>query len=810
VIEFGDLLRDHRAAARLTQEQLAVLAGLSLDAVSALERGARRAPRRATVFALADALRLDRLQREALVDAARRSPDGRPAKGAPLLFLPPPTRLVGRRTEIARLRAWFARPDVRLVTLTGPPGVGKTRLAQELCRDLDAEFDGTFGVPLAGLTNDSLVASAICQAIGVREDGRQGAAVDVITRFCQDRNVLVMLDNFEHLLDAAPLLAELLPRCPGLRLLVTSRASLRIRGEHEFPLAPLPLPEPGWMRPEVLAEVPAVELFVDRAQAAALDFALTPVNAPVIADICRHLDGLPLALELAAPWIKLLTARGLLEQLQRRAGLDLEGSRDLPERQRTMASTLAWSCDLLRPDERALFRRLAVFAGSAPLGGIESVCQAAGSLTASTTRLLGVLGDHHLIQRQTSIDDEPRTAMLVTVREYGLTLLRESGEAEVTERAHAEHYCALVARAAPELIGPKQRAWFRHIEMELDNIRGALAWAQVHDVEAGLRTVSRLGEFWETCGRGREGLSWVERLLELAADVPPAARAAAQEASGLLAARLGEYDLSRRRHEESLALSRDLGDRQGVAAAAHGMGLLHLWKGQMAPAERLLDEALSIRRAIDDSYGTAITLNLLGIVASEMGDELGAMRRYGESLSIYRLIGNRVGICRCLLNLGVSARRIGDLEQSARSLEEALAIARELDAPELLGATLVNLGNVPRSRGDVATARSLYAESIRVFAQLADHRWIAYTLECLAWLAWSERDPRRAVRIYGAAAGLRDRFGLPGWPVSFSEHAEAVTTLRAELAGAAFDVEYEAGRRLPLAEGIAEAVAGVD
>jgi predicted ATPase/DNA-binding XRE family transcriptional regulator len=808
VIEFGDLLRDHRAAARLTQEELATLAGLSLDAVSALERGARRAPRRATVFALADALRLNRLEREALLDAAQRPPPMASAGPASLPLLPPPTALVGRSAELAQLRSRFAQPGVRLVTLTGPPGVGKTRLAQELCRDLAPGYDGTYGVALAGLTDAGLVASAICQALGVSEDGRQGAAVDVVARFCHDRNVLVMLDNFEHLLAAASLLATLLPRCPGLRLLVTSRASLRIRGEHEFQLEPLPLPGRGRASPEALAEVPSVALFVDRAQAVALDFALTTNNAPAIADICRRLDGLPLALELAAPWIKLLTPQGLLDQLQRRAGLELEGSRDLPERQRTMASTLAWSCNLLRPDERALFRRLAVFAGSAPLGAIETVCQAPGTLPASTTRLLGVLADHHLIQRQSSIDEESRISMLETVREYGLKLLRESGEAEETGRAHAEHYRALVASAQSELIGPEQSTWFKRIEMELDNVRAALAWAQSHDVEPGLRMASRLVEFWETRGRGREGLAWIERLLQLAGDAAPAARAAALEASGLLAARLGDFDLSETRHEESLALYRELGDGHGVATALQGMGLLSVWRGQMPRAEELLGEALTTQREVGDSYGAAITLNLLGIVASELRDEVRAMRRYGESLSIHRRLGTRVGISRCLHNLGVSARRLGDLEQSERSLEEAVAIARELDAPELLGAALVNLGNVPRSRGDAAAARSLYAESMRVFSRLADHRWIAYTLECLASLARSQREPVRAVRTYGAAAGLRSRFGLPGWPVSSSEHTDTVAALRRELGETYFEREYEAGGRVPLAQAIAEATAG--
>jgi predicted ATPase/transcriptional regulator with XRE-family HTH domain len=802
MIEFGDLLRDHRAAARLTQEQLADLAGLSLDAVSALERGVRKTPRRATVFALADALRLNPLQREALVGAAQQSPAMVPADGASVLLLPPPTRLIGRAAEMARLRACLTQPGVRLVTVTGPPGVGKTRLAEEAFRDLGGEYDGAFAVALAGLADHELVASAMCEAIGVRGDGRP-PAVDAIARFCQGRRVLVMVDNFEHVVDAAPLLAQLLRRCLGLRLLVTSRASLRIRGEHEFPLAPLPLPAPEPASVRELAEVPSAALFLDRARAAAPDFELTEQDVPVVADICRRLDGLPLALELAAPWIKLLTPRALLVQLHRRAVLDLEGSRDLPDRQRTMASTLAWSCDLLGAGERALFRRLAVFAGSAPLDAIETVCQAAGTLPASTTRMLGILADQHLIRRQPGADDQPRTSMLVTIRDCGLTLLREAGEAATTERAHADHYRALVATAERGLRGPDQDAWLGRIETELDNLRAALHWAEAHDAGAGLRMAAGLVEFWETRGRASEGLGWIERLLPLADDAPDV-RAAALEASGLLAARLGDYDLSERRHEESLALCRELGDRPGVAAALHGMGMLSMWRGQPAPAERLLGEALAIRRGAGDRYGAAVTLRVLGAAASEQGDERGAMRRYGEALSMFRLLGIRVGIGWCLLNLGVSARRLGDLERSERSLEEAVAIARQLDAPQVLGAAVVNLGNVCRSRGHVARARALYVEGLRVFSRIKVHFWVAYTLECLARLACDDRGPRCAARLYGAAAGLRLQFGIPGWPETSSEHDAAVGALRARLGEAAFAVEYEAGARLTLAQVTAE------
>ena len=718
---------------------------------------------------------------------------------------------------MAQLRSWSADSDLRLITLTGPPGVGKTRLAQEIFAELRGDYDGAFGVAMAGLHDEGLVGPAICRELGIREQARQRPA-ETIVRSCQDRRLLVMLDNFEHLVGAAPLLAELLGRCRRLRLLVTSRASLRIRGGYELPIEPLPLPDVELAASgsvEGLIRVPSVTLFRERARAVVPAFEVTAANASEVATICRRLDGLPLALELAAPWVKLLTPAGLLDQLGRQMGLQMEGSRDLPERQRTMAATLAWSCDLLRDDERALLRRLSVFAGSAPLDAIESVCQAAAPLPASTMRLLGVLADQHLVRREPAIEGQQRVSMLETIREYGRMLLDEAGEADATDRAHAEHYDAVVAAARSLLTGPEQVSCARRLEGELDNVRAVLAWsAERGDVETGLRMAAGLVGFWETSGRLREGLTWLERLLlltgagEAGEAGDPRVRGAAQEAAGLLAARLGDFDLSRRRHEESLALCRELDDRGGVAAALHGLGLLDLWRGEPREAEPLLEQALEIRRETGDRYALAVTQNVLGAVVSELGDgeQPRAMRYYEESLAIYRQLGTRIGVSRCLINLGVSARRMGELDRSAASLEEAVELARELDAPELLASALVNLGNVRRSRGDAAAARDLYAEGLRTFSRIGDHRWIAYTLECLAWLAWGVGELRRAARIYGSAGDIRQQFAMPGWPVTSSEHAEALNALRRELGADLFGTEYGAGRRLSPLEAMAEAV----
>ena len=800
---FGELLSTYRCAAGLTQEELAARAGVSPDAVGLLERGARTAPRERTVALLATALGLGPAERGDFASAARRRPAEPPA-----LEVPPDLRMwasafVGRQRELAEVRALLARPDVRLVTLTGPPGAGKTRLALEAAGEVAPGGDGVVVVTLGPLRDACLVMQAIREALHARARGGESALEAVIAR-CAARRLLLVLDNFEQVLAAGPELVELLARCPGVRLLVTSRASLRVRAEHELQVPPLPLPDPG-ADPAALAGVASVALFVDRARAGLPAFRLDAENAAAVAAICRRLDGLPLALELAAPWLRLLTPEQLLERLDHRLELLVEGPHDLPERQRTLRAALDWSCGLLPAEPLALLRRLSVFAGGAPLDALECVCQAAGPLPGGVLRHLAALADHSLLRRQDAAGGEPRVIVLESVREYARELLDASGERAATASAHLARCAELAERGGDAIRAGGQEPWLERLRGEHDNLRAALAWAvESGETETGLRLAGALWQFWDYGGHRREGLDWLERLLAAPGAASPAVRAQALHAAGRLAEEVGAPDASIARHEASLAIYRELGDLRGAAAALRGIALAVGSQGGHDRASSLLQEAVGVLRELDDPALLASTLMNLGCSLSLHGDPQRSTGLFEEALSLRREIGDALGTALCLINLGERAAADGDLAGARVRLDEAAAIARRLRSPYHLAAAVVNLADLARLRDDAPDAARHCREGLALFAGIGERAGVAVCLRLLGWVAWREGRWAPAARLFGAAAALCPVAIAPDRSVE-ADYARVLADLADRLGEGGYTSALEAGGRLSMEAAVVEA-----
>ncbi len=688
---------------------------------------------------------------------------------------------VGRHAELAAVRNELRRDGVRLLTLVGPGGVGKTRLALRVAEEVRGDFaDGVVFVPLAAIRDPALVASAIAQVLGVREAGDRSPA-DRVKRHLRGRHLLLLLDNFEQVLPAAPLVGDLLAAAPGLRVLVTSRSVLHLYGEVGVPVPPLALPPHGTLPlPEQVLRFDAVRLFVERARDAPAGFRLTAANAAVVAAICRRLDGLPLAIELAAARIALLPPAALLARLEQRLPLLVGGPRDHPDRLRTLRGTIAWSYDLLSPEEQTLFRRLAVFVGGFTLEAAEAVCGDGGAVLAG----VGSLVDQSLVDLVWQTErpdggtlggeragDAPRYRMLETVREFGLEQLAASGEADTIHRAHAAWCLDLAERHWERIVALTFLEDLDRIAADLDNLRAALAWLeQVGDAAGMLRLAGSLGEFWLFRSHRREGSAWLARALDVISrtTVPATVRARALRAVGMLAVSRGDDERARAAASESLALWRDLGDRQG----------------------------------------TALALHLLGMAALKHGDYAQAVAHSAEAQALFEEVGNRVGAAGARSSvLGRAVWGQGDPAAAAAILEDALAVYRDLDDPLGAALTLDRLGFVACDRGDRAGAAARFAASLPLWRQLGTQEPLAVWLAGVATLAATCGAPERAARLFGAAEGLR---GLLGHAFGLPERAafdRAAGGTRVALGDAGFAAAWAAGQALPLAQALDEASA---
>src|SRR3990172_7701870 len=632
-----------------------------------------------------------------------------------------PTAFIGREKEVEAVRNILRQEDVLLVTLTGPGGVGKSRLGVRVAADLLDEFeDGVFFVPLAPIRDPALVTSAIAATLGVRESSGQ-PLVSSLKDYLRSKHMLLVLDSFEQVTSAAPLVAELLAECPRLKILVTSRAPLRLRGEREFAVPPLTLP--ASTRPLSIAELShyeAITLFVQRALDVKLDFALTAENAPAVAEICQRLDGLPLAIELAAARIKVLPPQALLARLERRLKLLTGGARDLPARQQTLRNTIAWSYDLLGEGEQVLFRRLGVFAGGCTLEAAEAVCNAAGDPEVNILEGMTSLVDESLLHQGEGVEGEPRFWMLETIRDYALERLAESSEAEAIQRRHADFFLALAEQVEPAITSGKRDVALKQLEAEHDNLRAALAWSQPADEsEAGLRLAGALYWFWYLRGHWSEGRGWLEAALaRTEAGSYAAARAKALLGVGMLAAHQGDGAVAPLRLQESIAQFRQMGDKRGLAYALSFLGTVTRWRGELAEARAALEESVALFRDIGDQWGAA------------------ARPWLEESVAILREVGDKSFIGLPLIYLGDIARRQGDYERAAALYEEGLALYREGGNKWGIALSLHNLGTVAKARGDYRRAAALFAEGLPQYRELGYTPGVA---SCLAGLAGGAR-----------------------------------------------------------------------
>jgi len=642
------------------------------------------------------------------------------------------TSFIGRENELAKIRELLS--TARLVTLTGPAGTGKTRLAIEGAARLAADFeDGARFVPLAPVAEPELVTSAVAEAVDVHDGATLSQQAALIERLRESETLLV-LDNFEHVVPAAALVRELLQACPRLSILVTSRVVLRISGEQEYPVPPLPLPDPD--RPdleEVLESYPATALFLERARSIDPNLALKPGDARAVAEICTRLDGLPLAIELAAARTRLLTPRIILERLERRLDLLTEGPRDRPQRHRTLREAIAWSYDLLEPGEQALFRRLSVFSGGCTLEAVEAVADLIDldrvQKSGWVLDALGALVDRSLLRKGEGPGGRPRFWMLETIREFGLERLTVADEEDATRRRHAEHFVDLAERAAPQLTGPEQAEWTARLTAEHDNLRAAIEWTCDHaEPELALRLGAALWRFWSIRGHLEEGRRQLERVVHLpGADASTRSRAAALTGLGTMVHEQGDFETARSLLEESLEIYRELDDRQGIAGALNNLGWIALWLSDPDSARSLNEEAVQLNREIGDERGLALALDNLGWVAQLHGEFATASEYFQRSLERFRQLGDERGYARALINRSWAERSQGRYERLAESLEEALSMLTRLGERQILGWAQFHLGRLHMDLGQLPKAIEVFEQAVESWRRSGNEKGLGWS-----------------------------------------------------------------------------------
>ena len=833
-ISFGPWVKNRRKALGLTQEALANVVGCAPETLRKIEADRRR-PSEQLVELLAGALDISPSERQVFMFLARGN--GEVARTiAPAFTVPTPifaalptplTPLVGREHELHTIHEMLLQPDIRLMTLLGPAGTGKTRLALEAGRSLHQSFgDGVYWIPLAAINDPDLVVPTISRAFDLRETTVQS----LVAKLTEVRTAptLLVLDNWEQVVAAAPLLADVLNACPWIKALVTSRVVLQVRGEHVYHVSPLQLPSltnlPGV---EALASVGAVKLFSERVRAIKPDWQLTPNNASVVARICVQLDGLPLALELAAARAKVLPMEALLERLGRRLSFLTGGAHDLPERQQSLRATLQWSYDLLPPAEQQLFARLGVFVGGFTLHSVEAICDADGKLGLDVLDGLTALVDNSLVY-QLRDEGEPRFAMLETMRAYAVECLEaapRSIESSVDglHARHAHYYLTLVEQAELELEGAHGLAWLNRLQYEHDNLRAALQWSlEGEHTSVALRLAAALFPFWQIRGYLHEGSSWLRAALALP-DADHAApskrlRIRALNGAGALAHVNDDHWVAVQCHEESVHLSRaiddrsllaqslehlahalseeselnraaehyqeayelhlQLGNHRDIASAQGNLGYNTMVRGDFAAARTLLEESLATLRTLHDEQRMVWIISPLGRIAELQGDDMHARQLYEEGLQISRARGEKQRTVWTLWGLGRVALRSGNATEATHIFAESVVLSREIGSRGTEAASLYYAGRAAALRSDADTAWALLRDALQMSHTIDNLQQSILIIAAMGSVAFQEGDPIRAAHLWSAAEHVCLKLDAPLLPIRLLDFEASLAPAR--------------------------------
>ncbi len=716
------------------------------------------------------------------------------------------TSFVGREKEVAEVTALLS--ETRLLTLTGTGGAGKTRLSLQVAADLlTGDGDGVWLVELAGIADPELVPQAVADVLGVREKAGKPLQ-QTLTEFLKPRRLLLILDNCEHLVAAcASLVADLLKNCPDVHILASSRERLGVPGERIYRVPSLSLPDPQRTQTvATLSQYEAVRLFIERAQTARPSFSVTDTNAPAVAQVCYQLDGIPLAIELAAARVRTLPVEEVNTRLDRRFRLLTGGSRTLLPRQQTLRALVDWSYDLLNDQEKTLLCRLSVFAGGWTLDAAEAVGAGADMEAWEALDLLTGLVDKSLVAYEEEDGGTIRYRLLETIRQYGQERLSEGEGLEAAGKAHRDYFVSLAEQAGSQLRGPDAKQWLSRLEQEHDNLRAALSWCEqsegeqsTEDAEAWLRLAGTLSRFWEVRGYITEGRRWLGEALTRTAGQPPSpARGRALNGAGILAQFQGDYAATRALEEEALALYRQLGDPPGMADALGNLGSVAYEFGEYETSQVLHRECLEIRRQLGDQRGIAIALGNLSNVASSLAEFGEARTLLGQCVEIFRQLGDQRGTAYALGNLGNVACAQGDYEAARPFLEQNLEMCRQMGDQRGTAIALLNLGSATSGLGSHEEARGLYEQSLILFRQLGDQQATPYVLDGLADAANAQGQSERAARLLGAAEAVRQQIGTP-----LSAHArekvnQAADAIRRDMGADAFAAAWDAGRAMTL------------